>query len=33
MLAYTLVDIDAPADAAAIARIAGLEGILSLRVV
>ncbi len=32
-LAYTLVDIDAPADADAIARIAGLEGILSLRVV
>jgi len=32
-LAYTLVDIDAPADAAALARIAGLEGILSLRVV
>jgi D-3-phosphoglycerate dehydrogenase len=32
-LAYTLVDIDAQADAVAIDRIAGLEGILSLRVV
>ncbi len=32
-LAYTLVDIDAQADAAALARIAALEGILSLRVV
>jgi len=32
-IAYTLVDIDAPADAAALAKIAALEGILSLRVV
>lgn len=32
-VAYTLVDIDAPADEAALARIAALEGILSLRVV
>lgn len=32
-LAYTLVDIDAPAEAAALERIAAVEGILSLRVV
>jgi D-3-phosphoglycerate dehydrogenase len=32
-LAYTLVDIDSPADAAALQQIASVEGILSLRVV
>jgi D-3-phosphoglycerate dehydrogenase / 2-oxoglutarate reductase len=32
-VAYTLVDVDAAVDAAALQQIAGLEGILSLRAV
>jgi D-3-phosphoglycerate dehydrogenase len=32
-LAYTLLDVDSPVDAAVVAKIAGVDGILSVRVV